>query len=268
MKFRLRNLNISESLVDQVITNAGGYRIADRHTFSPGVKNCDYRCDDIFIELKFLEREAIESPERQKKLAALFEALLVSHPEFRDTVDISKLPPNFKRKYWDIYLRGLKKAVESANRQIRETAQSLGLQEWRGAIFVINKECESVDPETVWRYIEHLMAKQFSSLQYVISFTAIPGVMAGHDRQVLEYYNTPPSRPDDQATLQRIHDSFRQKIQECLGKPIPMSQAPHGSVKNLRTDKNFQVGDAHISLKTETLQAVPAVVLPKSGGKR
>lgn len=267
MNFRLRNLLISEPIVDDVIAKAGGYRIADRHSFPPGVKNCDYRCDDVLIELKFLEREAIESPERQQKLAAFFKHLAATNPKFRDNVDVRTLPREEKRQYWDIYLSNLKGIVKSANRQIRETAQSLGLREWRGAIFVINKECESFDPETVWRYIEHLLAKEFTSLHYVISFTAIPGVMPGHNRPVLEYYNTPVSRPDDQATLQRIHDCFRQKIQECLGKPIPMSQAPHGSVKNLRSDKNFRVGDAHISLKTDTLQAVPAAVFPKSAGK-
>ncbi|HMP84235.1 MAG TPA: hypothetical protein PKA41_16175 [Verrucomicrobiota bacterium] len=243
--------------MDEVITRADGYRILDRHSFPEGVKNCDYRCGDVLIELKMLEKEAIESTERQQKLAAFFSELRLAQPGLGSDVEISKLPPEFKRRYWDIFLSGLENLTKAANRQIRETKQHLSMDTCRGAIFIINKECETIDPATVRQYVEHLLTLKCSSLNYVISFTAIPGVMDGKERPILEYYNSPTEHAEDAAVLQRIHDAFHAKFQELLGKPIPIAKNVPGWVKNLRPDKDFAVGDAHISLKSDSLSHIP-----------
>lgn len=263
MKFRLNKVVLDEPFVDDVIRRAGGYRILDRHAFPEGVKNCDYQCGEILIELKFLEKEAIEAPERQQKIAAFFAELSSTHPEFRGTVEVSKLPPEFKRRYWDIYLSGLKAITKTANRQIRETKQHLGMDQCRGTIFIINKECETIDPATSRQYVEHLISKEFSSLDYVTSFTAIPGVMEGRDRPILEYYNTPTEHEEDASVLKRIHDSFYAKFQDALGKSIPIAQNTEGWVKNLRPDKDFDSGGAHISLKSDSLSHIPKHEQPK-----
>ena len=52
MKFRLNNVALNEAFADDVIQRAGGYRITDRHKFPDGIKNCDYKCGEILIELK------------------------------------------------------------------------------------------------------------------------------------------------------------------------------------------------------------------------
>ncbi len=262
MQFRLHNVVLDEPFVDEVITRAGGYRILDHHQFPAGVKNCDYRCGEVLIELKILEKEAIEAPERQQKIVALFAELISLHPEFSDRVDISKLPPEFKRRYWDIYLSGLKAITKTANRQIRETKQHFGLDQCRGAIFIINRECETIDPATCRQYVEHLIAREFRSLNYVISFTAIPGVMDERPRPILEYYNSPTDHEEDATVLLRIHDSFHAKFQEVLGKSIPVAMNAAGWVKNLRPDKGFAVGGTSISLKSDSLSHIP------SGGEK
>jgi hypothetical protein len=265
MNFRLNNIVLDEAFVDDVIRRAGGYRISERHQFPAGVKNCDYQCGEIFIELKFLEKEAIEAPERQQKLASLFAELGSTHPEFRETVEISKLPPEFKRRYWDAYLSGLEGITTTANRQIRATKQHLGLDRCRGAIFIVNKECETIDPATIRRYVEHLIARKFSSLDYVICFTAIPGVMDGRDRPVIEYYNTPTTHADDAGMLQQIHDCFHDKFEECIGKSVPVVLSPEGRVKNLRPNKDFDAKGMKISLVSDSLSHVPTDLLPPDG---
>ena len=257
MNFRLHNVNLDEAFVDDVIERAGGYRIGDRHQFPAGMKNCDYRCGEILIELKILEKEAIEAPERQQKLAAFFAELHLAHPELGNDVEIPKLPFEFKRRYWDIYLSNLKAITKTANRQIRETKPHFGMDQCRGAIFIINKECETIDPATSRQYVEDLISREFRSLNYVISFTAIPGVMAGRDRPMLEYYNTPTELAEDAVVLKRIHDSFHAKFQKVLGKPIPIVSDAAGRVMNLRPDKEFTVGGAHISLQSDSLSHIP-----------
>jgi hypothetical protein len=63
---------ISETDIDQIVRTAGGVR-AHEDAHRRARKGADYRLKDAVIELKILEEDGLLKPERQAKLAALFQ---------------------------------------------------------------------------------------------------------------------------------------------------------------------------------------------------
>ncbi len=101
-EYRVDVLGIDEAWIDDAIVKAGGYRLTDKHTFPPGVKNCDYRIGDLFIELKILEKDVFEAEERQKKVIEFFKKEGLLDEDGEGSVDSTKLTPDQKRRLWNI----------------------------------------------------------------------------------------------------------------------------------------------------------------------
>src|SRR5688572_2884119 len=85
--YRLHDLKLAEAWVDDAITRAGGYRLSEKHTFPHGVKNCDYRLGRLLIDLKILEQDAFDAPERREKLVRFFEQKGILPPTGNVTID-------------------------------------------------------------------------------------------------------------------------------------------------------------------------------------
>jgi hypothetical protein len=114
--FQIRRL--SEAEIETVITRAGGKRAhpeADRRS----EKGADFVLGSSVIELKILEDEGLNKPERQQKLAKLFRDRFPSRPTI--VLDPDLLDAQGQRTYYRIVEGPVKTAVSSARKQLQQS---------------------------------------------------------------------------------------------------------------------------------------------------
>lgn len=114
--FRIRP--ISEAEIEQVVIRAGGTRAhpdADRRT----MRGADFVLGSSVIELKILEDEGLDKPERQQKLAALFRERFPNRPTI--VLDRELLDAHGQRMYDRVMEGPVKSAVSSARKQLRQS---------------------------------------------------------------------------------------------------------------------------------------------------
>lgn len=252
--YRLRDLKLDEAWVDDAIVRAGGYRLSQKHTFPHSVKNCDYRLGRLLIDLKILEQDAFDSPERREKLMRFFETKGILPPTGNVTIDSRTLPEEILRDYWPIYLSNLERLAAKTNKQVKDTAAHLGLTGFRGMLLVANKDCETVDGHTIRHYLNHLIKKEsYSSLHYGMCFMAIPAVAEGHS-PVIGMHSSEPE-PEDAATFDVLAKAFKTKIEELLGKELKDAPRDMPPVYNVRDHRTHVVGDARVTLLSNTIGA-------------
>jgi len=114
--FRIRRL--SEAEIEAVVIGAGGRRAhpdADRRS----LRGADFVLGSSVIELKILEDEGLDKPERQRKLAKLFRGRFPSRPTI--VLDPSLLDTQGQRAYDRIVEGPVKTAVSSARKQLQQS---------------------------------------------------------------------------------------------------------------------------------------------------
>lgn len=114
--FRIQG--ISEAEIETVIIRAGGTRAhpdADRRS----EKGADFVLGSSIIELKILEDEGLDKPERQQKLANLFHGRFPTRPTI--VLDPGLLDIQGQRAYDRIVEGPVKTAVSSARKQLQQS---------------------------------------------------------------------------------------------------------------------------------------------------
>jgi len=109
---------LSEAEIETVVIRAGGKRAhpdADRRS----LKGADFLLGSSVIELKMLEDEGLDKPERQHKLAKLFREKFPRRPTV--VLDRGLLDAQGRRVYDKIIESPVKTAVSSARRQLRQS---------------------------------------------------------------------------------------------------------------------------------------------------
>jgi len=89
-------MRITEPFVDQVVDDIGGERIPT----DDENRIVDYLSGDWLFELRNLQEEGLQQPERQKKLAKLFSGFAV--PGLPVQIDPSVLDENGRREFFNI----------------------------------------------------------------------------------------------------------------------------------------------------------------------
>jgi len=113
---------------------AGGRRAHPDH-HQRKLRGADFVVDDVVIELKSLEEDGLDKPERQRKLAAIFREQEPDRPVI--VIDRARLPVEAQALY-DRALEGpIRNAVGSARGQLRQSREEL--PETRASVlFILN----------------------------------------------------------------------------------------------------------------------------------
>jgi hypothetical protein len=114
--FRIRRL--SEAEIEKIVVRAGGkcaHPDADRRS----LRGADFVLGSSVIELKILEDEGLDKPERQQKLAKLFRERFPSRPTV--VFDRGLLDARGQRAYDRIVEGPVKTAVSSARQQLQQS---------------------------------------------------------------------------------------------------------------------------------------------------
>lgn len=160
--FRVRPL--SEEDIDGIVRAAGGERAhtdEDRRD-KPG---SDYRLAETLIELKSLDDEGLEKPERQTKLAALF----LEHSENRPVVvlDREALPSDAQRSFDRILEGPIKSAVAKARKQLKQSKAEHPDAKC-SVLFIINNGYTAIDHETLVRMVAHRVRNDTREIDGVV----------------------------------------------------------------------------------------------------
>ena len=155
---------LSESDLDAVVTEAGGTRAhpdADRRT----VVGADYVLGKTVIELKMLDDEGFDKPERQEKLAALFRA----HDPDRPVVvlDPASLSDTDQRAYRRIIEGPVKQAATKARQQLNQSRAELSATSG-SVLWVFNNGYTALDNDTLSEVVANRVRQDTSSIDGII----------------------------------------------------------------------------------------------------
>lgn len=109
---------VSESDVEAVLLEAGGSRAhpdADRRA----AMGADFRLDDAIIELKLLEEDGLDKPDRRARLADLFRSHWPDRPVI--VLDPAALPDAELRTYKSILQGPIKNGIAHAKKQLSQS---------------------------------------------------------------------------------------------------------------------------------------------------
>jgi hypothetical protein len=130
--------------MEHALVRAGGRRAhpdADRRE----QRGADFVIGNSVIELKILEEEGLDNPERQRKLTELFRRQFPTRPTI--VLDPSTLDGKGKRAYNNIFEVRIGKIVASAKEQLRQSRQEL--RATTSVLWVINNRHTSLSNDAL-----------------------------------------------------------------------------------------------------------------------
>jgi hypothetical protein len=239
-------MNDTERQFNAFVQKFGGVLVSDLVGASPGFKNADYLFDKyhVIAELKCLSEDKAMDPQFIEKTSKLHQEAF-QHGGTRvvifGTVRLSA--DNYTREYQErlikLYEEPIRNAVKTANKQIRETKQHLGKNDYAGVLLVVNENNMELDPAHVAHLLGRILSRGvYSSINHAISLTVnLRAVHPSHDGEYAVWTDSsPPSTKD--AVFQEFESALRQswiKYQERKqGRHIPLLQVDDSFFRSLK----------------------------------
>lgn len=190
-----------EEFIDRVVARAGGRRLTMAERNQDRTRNVDYRLDQCLVELKDIQEEGLEKPERQQKLAALFCPYFPGETEV--LIDPAVLSPDDLYVYADLISGPLRVALKSASDQIKATKVHLGEPSLSGGVIVLNTGYYSLAPAQFQQLaVAHAQASRHIEWTVCISMEFSTDGFSTH--MMTEFY--PPT--GGPAVVQRLASAF------------------------------------------------------------
>jgi hypothetical protein len=158
---------LGERFFDQMVELAGGRRLSTEERNNDQTRNADYRLDDFIIELKDIQEEGMEKPERQQKVAELFLPYFPAISEI--IIDPSILSSDDRRRYLEIIGEPISRSIKSAAEQIKATKTHLRAPALRGGILVVNTGYYSLEAEMFNELVRHSARHDTRQIELITS---------------------------------------------------------------------------------------------------
>lgn len=196
---------------------------------SPEFDNADYifREQKIVAELKCLREDKACDASTRSRLRRLWirwrQNRVVKGP-VPPRIDTRELPASCQTEMYRELGKPIKRRIQKANKQIRETKLALGLSDYRGVLFIANDGNFLFGPAAMIHCIQLALQREFREIRNFVFFTAnMHSVMKGIDRPVLFWI------PFDMRSDAAIPESFFRNLHERWA-------ARHSEVTGLRAD--------------------------------
>lgn len=169
-------INIEETFAE-LVRDYGGVVLDDKLPKSPTFENADYvfHFEKIVAELKCLTEDNVDSASNQAKVNELVRQW---HKEGKiETTELDEknwrsLPNDLQNKIYEITTKSIKRRIQKANSQIRETKKALRLDDYLGLVVLANDGIASLQPAAFIHAAYHALARDFSEIKYFIYLTA------------------------------------------------------------------------------------------------
>jgi hypothetical protein len=154
----------TESDFDQIIFESGGKRYVQDSSIQKK-SNADYIVNEVIIELKLLDEEALEKGIRQKKIAALFKEVQPERPVV--IIDPSILTEEQKRKYYNLCEGPIKTGVKKAAKQLDQVYTDTGKNKLR-VLLIVNNGYSSLSMDEFKNIVLKCVRNDTSKIDFVI----------------------------------------------------------------------------------------------------
>jgi len=169
-------INVEETFAE-LVREYGGVVLDDRLPKSPSFENADYvfHHEKIVAELKCLTKDNVDSEGNQAKVTQL-----VSEWHAQGKIQSTKidekswreLPMELQGKIYEISTKSIKRRIQKANVQIRETKRELRLVDYNGLVILANDGIYSLSPAAFINAAQQALRHDFSEIKYFIYLTA------------------------------------------------------------------------------------------------
>ena len=172
-KTRLKTQNFNESLVNEALAKIGYTRFENEFTIPDNVESPDYYRDGIVIELKTLEKEALENPDRIDRIGEVLREITKTGKIKKVSLSRGEIEDDLYDKYWDTFFDGLKTLLKKGRSQIRSAKGKFDSIS-AGVLFLVNVECDSFEHLDLHRYTLEVIKRKYPEIDGLISLTLIP----------------------------------------------------------------------------------------------
>jgi len=168
---------VIEREFDRIVTESGGELVRDIVGKSPSFENADYvfHRHRLVAELKCLEENKADDIQTQKKFRRLWIAWrqrkLVSGAVPR-SYNSRDLPAICQPEFLAVMGKPIRRRVQKANKQVRETKFALGLPEYKGVLFIVNDGNFMFPPAATIHAVQLALQRDFREIRHFVFFTA------------------------------------------------------------------------------------------------
>ena len=215
-----------------MIERAGGVRLHTDH-HKQDVKGADYRLGSAVIELKMLDEEGLDKPERQAKLAALFR----QHEPSRPVVVLGRgrLPDADRARFDRIVETPIKTAIAKAKDQLRQS-RLCNPNADRSVLMVVNNGYATLDHKALKALVARRVRNDSSEIDAVIvagiyyHSDGFDGIFLGH----FDCVSIRLDRPFDDRGLHAGWNVFLEHFMTDLVREGPGPDATRAPVSDVR----------------------------------
>jgi len=163
-----------EPAFDRLIESVGGARVSSIVGSSPAFANADYVFSDakIVVELKELTTDWPRLEDYQKRISDLWlRCELAGRLNVRHASGEQPVPRDVRREFLHLLRKPIKRVLEKANRQIKETHASLKHQSGLGVVLLVIDGLLTVAPRFLMALVSKILAHDYCSISGVVLIT-------------------------------------------------------------------------------------------------
>jgi hypothetical protein len=182
-----------EPLVNEFVLSYGGELVRDLLPPSPTIDNADYlfRAANVIVELKTLEKDAAAPGGVLDKAEKLIEGWIRSGEVGAFTLANPFLLPREKRRALQrVYQEPLRRTIKKANRQLRESAEHLGVPDAHLLLLLANDGYYTLAAQSAFYFARDILTREFSHIHGFVYFTVNSYVAVLNDEYARQIWAT------------------------------------------------------------------------------
>lgn len=172
-----------EETFDRFIESAGGMRVSTLVGQAPAFANADYvfSSQQVVIELKELTTDWPQLKEYQQKISDLWlRCELAGRVTELHASGKLPIPRDVRREFLQLLRKPIKRVLEKANRQIRQTHENLQHKAGLGIVLLVIDGLLTVAPQFLMVLVSKILLHDYSSINGIVLITVneyvdIPG---------------------------------------------------------------------------------------------
>ncbi len=228
----MARVNVEESFND-FVREIGGEIVSELLPKSPQINNADYifreaLTEPVVAELKCLTEDLNEIG-YQEKLEDLHrewvrDGLVCERPLGNFLLRSNQLPRCCQHAWLELLKGPIKKAVQKANRQIKQTKRHFGLMGAKGLLVLVHNGNYSLDPSTVLYLVDRVLGSRHSGISSVVYVNVnMNATMPSTERNVLFWIqaNRAGIPGVSKEFLNALHKGWKGFYERAIGEPVP-----------------------------------------------
>lgn len=238
---RQSSVNI-ELTFNEFVKDFGGQVVSEIIGKNPKFENADYlfQKDQIVAELKCLQKDFFRDIEYQKKIDKLYdkwikEGLISPFP--KRLINSTDLPKKCQDDIIKIVKAPLKRIVEKANRQIKQTKKYFNLPNAKGVLLLANDGNYSLETEAVLNIATNIIRILYSNINYIAYFTVnMPAQLITLDGNIYVWAMAHGEKEKEFSYdfLHRLGDGWIKHIEKITGIKHKSLNAPKELVEHIK----------------------------------